>query len=84
MIGSIVSVIAMIVINIISFGTGFSMENLKYCFLGGETVTRTSVIPFWLILFAMIFSILIGLISGFLPANKAVKISALEAIKSSE
>ena len=50
--------------------------------MGGEGVSRISVVPPWLILFAIVFSILIGLISGYYPANKAVKISALEAIKS--
>ena len=41
-----------------------------------------SIIPFWLIAFAIVFSISIGLVSGYYPANKAVKIPALEAIKS--
>lgn len=43
--------------------------------------SRVSVIPLWLPAFAMLFSILIGLGAGYYPANKAVKISALEAIK---
>ncbi|MBQ1434882.1 MAG: ABC transporter permease [Clostridia bacterium] len=43
--------------------------------------TRISVIPLWLIGFAMLFSVVIGVASGYYPANKAVKISALEAIK---
>ena len=43
--------------------------------------SRTSIIPVWLIIFGLIFSTLIGLISGYHPANKAVKIPALEAIK---
>ena len=30
---------------------------------------------------ALVFATMIGLISGFYPANRAVKISALEAIK---
>ena len=34
-----------------------------------------------LILFALVFSVLVGLVSGYQPANKAVKISALEAIR---
>lgn len=45
------------------------------------TGSRTSIIPVWLIIFGLIFSTLIGLISGYHPANKAVKIPALEAIK---
>ena len=35
----------------------------------------------WLMLGALVFATLIGLVSGILPANKAVKISALEAIR---
>ena len=40
-----------------------------------------SIIPIWLVLLALLFSTFIGLISGFYPANRAVKISALEAIR---
>ncbi len=42
---------------------------------------RISVVPAWLILFALLFSVLIGLGAGYYPANKAVQIPALEAIK---
>ncbi|NMM98746.1 ABC transporter permease [Bifidobacterium olomucense] len=52
--------------------------------VGGEDVTRFSVIPWWLFLFAILFSTLIGLLFGFGPANKAVKIPALDAIKNNE
>ena len=47
--------------------------------MGGST--QLSMIPPWLIVAAIVFSTIIGLISGFYPANRAVKISALEAIK---
>ena len=40
-----------------------------------------SVIPLWLAGAAVLFATVIGLLSGFSPANRAVKISALEAIK---
>ena len=43
--------------------------------------SRISIIPLWLVLLALVFSTIIGLISGFYPANRAVKISALEAIR---
>lgn len=46
----------------------------------GEAV-RFSIIPPWLVAGALVFAIGIGLVSGFSPANRAVKISALEAIK---
>ena len=41
---------------------------------------NSSLVP-WLLLFAIVFSIFIGLGSGYYPANKAVQIPALEAIK---
>jgi ABC-type antimicrobial peptide transport system permease subunit len=50
-------------------------------YYGGGEATAISVIPLWLVGLALVFSTLIGLISGFSPANRAVKISALEAIK---
>jgi putative ABC transport system permease protein len=45
---------------------------------GGDTI---SVIPLWLALASLVFSTLVGLISGFMPARRAMKLSALEAIK---
>lgn len=41
----------------------------------------TSVIPLWLYGLSFTFASLIGLVSGFLPARRATKISALAAIK---
>ena len=43
--------------------------------------SKLSVIPLWLVGVALLFSILVGVLFGLLPANRAVKISALEAIK---
>ncbi len=43
--------------------------------------TAISIIPLWLVVCAVGFATVIGLVSGFTPANRAVKISALEAIK---
>lgn len=79
-IGCVISFIASVVVNLVSLG--FSPENLLPAMVGGEGVSRVSVIPPWLLLFAVVFSVLIGLGSGYYPANKAVQIPALEAIKS--
>lgn len=46
---------------------------------GGSSFSFT--IPTWLILSGLVFTTLIGLISGYLPALKAMKSSALEAIR---
>lgn len=44
--------------------------------------TSFSIIPIWLPLLAMVISICIGLISGYFPARRATKISAIEAMRS--
>ena len=54
----------------------------RIALLGGDGPARVCVTPLWLLLFAIVFSVLIGLGSGYYPANKAVRIPALEAIKS--
>ncbi|MGI6669872.1 MAG: ABC transporter permease [Acetivibrionales bacterium] len=46
---------------------------------GGDNVI--SVIPVWLALLSLCFATLVGLISGFMPARRAMKLSALEAIR---
>jgi ABC-type antimicrobial peptide transport system permease subunit len=40
-----------------------------------------SIIPAWLIIFALVFAAAVGLLSGIAPANSAVRISSLEAIR---
>ena len=50
-------------------------------FLFGIEGTPLSVIPWWLALFALLFSVLIGVLSGYYPASKAVKVPALESIR---
>ncbi|RSX53066.1 peptide ABC transporter permease [Bifidobacterium goeldii] len=59
-------------------------QRLWQAIAGGDNVTRYSVIPWWLYVFAIVFATLIGLLFGFGPANKAVKIPALDAIKNDQ
>ncbi len=42
---------------------------------------KLSVIPIWLALGAVLFAILVGVIAGFLPAHRATRLSALEAMR---
>ena len=75
---------------IISYGISFLINHFGLQ-AGGNTNmmvgdmasmgAKTSIIPLWLVVLAIVFSTLIGLISGYYPANRAVKISALEAIR---
>ncbi|WP_066458151.1 MULTISPECIES: ABC transporter permease [Anaerotruncus] len=63
-------------------GAGSYMSYGMMMGAGGEqAATAVSVIPLWLVFAAIGFATLIGLLSGILPANRAMKISALEAIK---
>jgi ABC-type antimicrobial peptide transport system permease subunit len=43
--------------------------------------TAFSIIPIWLPFIALIIAIMIGLISGYFPARRATKISAIEAMR---
>ena len=45
---------------------------------GGMTI---SIIPAWLAGLSLIFAVLIGMLAGFFPARRAMKLSALAAIK---
>jgi len=83
--GLIFSFIVSVIINLVTFGAlsggGLTWEAVRQAMFGGEGVARTSVITPGLIVFALVFSFMVGLVSGYSPANKAVKISALEAIR---
>lgn len=72
-------------------GLGFSklMSILLNTFAGGllnfmgpmGDGSTISIIPMWLALFSLVFATLVGLISGFYPARRAMKLSAIEAIR---
>lgn len=57
------------------FGGGFLMN------MGFEPGAKISIIPVWLIMAALGFSALIGILSGYYPARRAMRLSALEAIR---
>lgn len=48
--------------------------------MGGEGTT-ISYIPIWLTLSGIVFATVVGVVSGYYPARRAMKLSALEAIK---
>ena len=91
MAGVLISLLIGFVMNLVSAGAGSYLQGIFHGMplssLSGlwQAVTtpgsRISVIPLWLIVTGLVISIAIGLLSGFYPANKAVKIPALEAIR---
>lgn len=77
-IGTIISYIISAVMNSMM---GSGMAEMLGIYVQESEGGAVSIIPLWLVLLALVFSTVIGLISGFYPANRAVKISALEAIR---
>jgi putative ABC transport system permease protein len=60
---------------VLNFGINILAKNF-----GGIEV-ELFYIPIWFVLFVLIFSTLIGLITGFYPAKRAAKLNALEALR---
>ncbi len=81
-IGFIGGVLGVVVSYIVSFVLNKFLSSSLMSALGGMGMEgNISVIKPELILLGLVFATLVGLISGFYPANRTVKISALEAIK---
>lgn len=77
--GVIVSLLISFVFNILA--KGWLLSNM----IGTDDMTieaKISVIPVWLIIIALLFSTCVGILSGYFPAKRAMKLSALEAIRS--
>ncbi|MDY0235739.1 MAG: ABC transporter permease [Gudongella sp.] len=67
-----------------SFLLSFIINKFSYVFgnffgTGGEI--KISIIPIWLVFAALAFSALIGVVSGYYPARRAMNLSAIEAIR---
>lgn len=68
---------------IFSYGISWILNNVAGGFMANMMgSTKISIIEPQLALGALIFAILIGLVSGYAPARRAMKLSALEAIRS--
>lgn len=87
-IGGALSFVISLVMNVLTNESVKGMEITSFETLWTMITTAVSpenspmsIIPMWLYGFAVLFSVIIGLGSGFYPANKAVHISAMEAIK---
>lgn len=65
-VGAVISFFMSKIVNVIAMQQGSDM---------------TSLIPIWLYLSAIGFATIIGILSGYLPAKRAMKLSALAAIK---
>ena len=50
-------------------------------FVGGGEGAVVSIIPWWVAIGALVFAALVGVISGYVPANRAMNLSVLEGLK---
>lgn len=78
LIGCVLSALASFGINAVANSVTNSAATMS------QEATNISIIPWWLYCSALVFCAVIGLIFGFGPANKAVRIPALDAIKNQE
>lgn len=67
-IGLIFSYGISIIINTVTGNIGMDMNHISY-------------IPWWLAIISLLFAILVGMVSGFFPARRAMKLSPLAAIR---
>ena len=66
---------------LLSLLISMGLNHIGAGFMGPGSTSGMSVIPLQLALMAVAFSTLIGIVSGYSPARRAMKLSALEAIR---
>nr|WP_315104142.1 FtsX-like permease family protein [uncultured Catonella sp.] len=81
LIGGVIGITCSYVASYLLNTFGGALGNALNMFGGGEEGSKLSVIPIWLPFVAASFAIVIGIISGYYPASRATKISAIEAMK---
>ena len=70
-IGLILSLILSVVINKVAAGANEYMG----------TTGGISYIPVWLALLSLVFAVMVGMVAGFFPARRAMRLSPLAAIR---
>lgn len=63
----------------LSFGLSAAINNAVRA--TGQYEQGISYIPIWLVLLSLVFAVLVGMIAGFFPARRAMKLSPLAAIR---
>ncbi len=69
---------------LLSYGVSAVLNNVELSFLSmmsSEEGNDISTIPLWLSICSLFFSSVVGLVSGYFPARRAMKLSSLSAIK---
>ncbi len=79
-IGLVGGISGAVISKIISMILNYSASDIAEI-LGMHGSSSVSLVPYWLLLSSVVFSTLVGVLSGYFPAIKAMKLSALSAIK---
>ena len=67
---------------VLSFGlSGAINKAVRASGMYGDLDQGISYIPIWLVLLSLIFAVLVGMVAGFFPARRAMKLSPLAAIR---
>lgn len=74
-VGLIISLLVGLVINSLAVNSGF------FGSMNGES-SKIILIPIWLSLVGVGFSSMVGVLAGYIPARRATKLSAIEALRS--
>lgn len=77
--GMLFSLLASFILNKVAVNMMGGMQYMMYI-PGGEQ-NQISIIPLWLSLASVAFATFVGIVSGYYPARRATKLSALEAIR---
>lgn len=67
---------------ILSFTLSIVINHVAASAAGNMTdMSGISYIPIWLVFLSLVFAILVGMVAGFFPARRAMKLSPLAAIR---
>ncbi|MBS6062685.1 MAG: ABC transporter permease [Peptostreptococcaceae bacterium] len=83
-IGSIFSLILSFIMNFFFSTSAMSSGLMPGMGMGGpsdQAQSYISYMPWWLIIFGILFSTAIGILAGYIPAKKAMQLSALESLR---
>ena len=81
-IGFFGGIAGIIISYILSFLTNAVLGNTLLSSLGVYSdSTRISIIPWYLAVASLIFATSVGIVAGYIPANRAMKLSALESLR---